>query len=79
MLSRKKLKIDSVVRVKRYRGEPDCFAGKVVAIRDCYAKPLERETERDRKLSRSRYLVTLEAIDKAERRFRSFYSRFIEE
>ncbi len=80
MLSRKKLKVDEVIHVARYRGEPEDFRGKIVAIRDCRARPVEAETERDRRIRRSRYLLTVEALDpNAEKRFRAFYSHYIEE
>lgn len=72
--------LGTVLRVNKYRGEAEGFTGKVVEVRDLHAEPVSRQTHRRDIKTRSQFLVTLEAVEKADTvdAFKSFYHAFAE-
>lgn len=70
-----KLKVGQKVRIDKYRGEAESFLGTVVSIRDLHKEPVERDSHRRRKVTRSQFLFTLQAQDKTTK---SYYHAFCE-
>jgi hypothetical protein len=69
--------LDKVVKVVNYRGEAKDRRARVVAVRDTYVIPLAYNSyRRNKKLPRSRFLITV--FDLYKKEFRSYYHSFVE-
>lgn len=80
MLTIDQLKEGNTLKIVKYRGEPDEYEGRIVAIRDTHADPVTAETHRDRVMTRSRFMLTVAAVNPKpeQKRVRSFYHAFVE-
>jgi hypothetical protein len=71
----------ALVRIVRYRGEPEPVVGRVVTVRDCRVSPITGKQRRRESAVRSRYLVTVEILEgppELEGQYRSYYHRYAE-
>jgi hypothetical protein len=76
MLKSEQMALGTVLRVGKYRGKPEGFIGRVTEVRDIHDQLVQRDSRRARRMTRSRFLVTLEAVDDPTKPVRSFYHAF---
>lgn len=70
------LALGTVIRVHSYRGEEESFEGEIIAIRDAHDLPIKRSSHKARRLTRSRWLLTLKAKDGTTKSYYHAFCKF---
>jgi hypothetical protein len=81
VLTPEQMKVGAELVVVENRGEAvePPWRGRITSVRDTHENPVDKETRRDRVMTRSRYLVVMEAVGTPPdgRKVRSFYHHFV--
>ncbi len=67
--------LNKILRITGYRGESRDRYAKVVNVRDIYQYPIIHRQYKRRIIPRSRYLITVQDIERNE--YRSYYSDYV--